>query len=319
MAGAQEPQSAPTTPRSILRRQRGRRCCIIPIPIVLLLIPQSYYSAILDVEYPSFRAGALAGHSATLRGGTKRSPNSPQVLYTIFAGRKNRLLLQEPYWDEMYKIGAIDEIHLWNYVTNTYAGHANESAGNLNHLLSLEEKYSYITVMDPTTVDMNETEWFDRSDAFSNKVEVDGRGNVKLKRPNARSYSEYYKYYTINPYDGVIIKADDDIVYINTTMVRPFAEYAWNHPEIFLLSASVVNQGLCAHYQKKYGGAIPGDVIPAEFPDVGGLGALHKNETQALMLHSHFLASEENRRKFFITEPTFVPFHESPKKSILIL
>eukprot|EP00563_Minutocellus_polymorphus_P015225 CAMPEP_0181050090 /NCGR_PEP_ID=MMETSP1070-20121207/16336_1 /TAXON_ID=265543 /ORGANISM="Minutocellus polymorphus, Strain NH13" /LENGTH=118 /DNA_ID=CAMNT_0023129023 /DNA_START=59 /DNA_END=412 /DNA_ORIENTATION=+ len=45
----------------------------------------------------------------------------PNVLYTIFAGRKNRLLLQEPYWLEMYQAGAITEMHLWNYV-NGFGG-----------------------------------------------------------------------------------------------------------------------------------------------------------------------------------------------------
>lgn len=38
------------------------------------------------------------------------------------------------------------------------------------------------------------------------------------------------------------------------------------------------------------------------------MGELHDNVTAALMLHRYFLQSEENRRKFFITEPEFYPF-----------
>ncbi len=37
---------------------------------------------------------------------------SPRVLYTVFVGRKNCILLQEPYWAEMHRLGQIDQVHL---------------------------------------------------------------------------------------------------------------------------------------------------------------------------------------------------------------
>ena len=40
---------------------------------------------------------------------SEHTKSSPNVLYTVFAGRKDRLLLQEPYWRELKRIGAIDE------------------------------------------------------------------------------------------------------------------------------------------------------------------------------------------------------------------
>lgn len=40
---------------------------------------------------------------------SEQTKSSPNVLYTVFAGRKDRLLLQEPYWRELKRIGAIDE------------------------------------------------------------------------------------------------------------------------------------------------------------------------------------------------------------------
>jgi hypothetical protein len=160
--------------------------------------------------------------------------------------------------------------------------------------------------MEPSSVPLPETLFFDHNNSLSYAKETFGRGRARLDWPGRRIYTEYYKYYSDNPYDGVIIKADDDIVWINSTQVRPFADYIWNHKEIFLLSASVVNQGLCAHYQQLYG-AIPPDLI--EFPIPGnGMGELHNNSTQALMLHRYFLESQENRQKFFITDPVFIPF-----------
>ena len=245
-----------------------------------------------------------------------RSGRPPNVLYTIFAGRKNRLLLQEPYWLEMYRIGAITEMHVWNYVTGF--GGEEEKAENLAYLHSLPQKYPFITTMDPRDVPMNETRWFDTSRAFrEEKVDFidENDGTIHLKEPHYRGYSEYYKYYATHPYDGVIIKADDDIVFINTTMVPAFTEYLWSHEHVWLLSANIVNQGLCAYYQNKFGDAIPESVMPTEFPNatISPFGAIHKDAAQAMRLHEHFLASEANRQKFFITEPEFIPFHDTVK------
>lgn len=214
------------------------------------------------------------------------------------------MTLQEPYWEEMYRIGAIDEVHLWNYTHNL----KNETKVNQKYLKHLEETYSeFLTVMQPSKVSMEETYWFDRNNSLKYALENLGKGRATFRLPGTtRGYTEYYKYYAKNPYDGVIIKADDDIVLINSTQVRPFAEYVWNHKEIFLLSASVVNQGLCAHYQQKHG-AIPRELVHFPLPS-NGMGKLHNNATQALMLHRYFLESEENRRMFFITEPVFYPF-----------
>jgi hypothetical protein len=229
---------------------------------------------------------------------SEQTKSSPNVLYTVFAGRKDRLLLQEPYWRELKRIGAIDEVHLWNYT---------DVPRDLEYIRHVEKKYSsFLKIMEPSSVPLPETLFFDHNNSLSYAKETFGRGRARLDWPGRRIYTEYYKYYSDNPYDGVIIKADDDIVWINSTQVRPFADYIWNHKEIFLLSASVVNQGLCAHYQQLYG-AIPPDLI--EFPIPGnGMGELHNNSTQALMLHRYFLESQENRQKFFITDPVFIPF-----------
>ncbi len=42
------------------------------------------------------------------------------MLYTLFAGHKNCMLLQEPYWAEMHQMGQIDQVHLWNDTLNNH-------------------------------------------------------------------------------------------------------------------------------------------------------------------------------------------------------
>ena len=234
----------------------------------------------------------------------------PRVLYTVFAGRKNRLLLQEPYWKEMHALGAISEIHLWNYIRRDDNP---ENAKQRQHLRQLQSKYSFISIKEPSDIPMPETYWYDRIHSLNSTedfLEEYEDGRALLRNPNRRGYSEYYRYYAkISPWDGVIIKADDDIVYVNSTMVRPYAQFLWNRTDIFLLSASVINQGLCAYHQQRLG-AIPTSVDVFEWPP-NGMGALQVNGTMALHLHEYFLASEENRQRFYLTEPQFIPYETS--------
>jgi hypothetical protein len=43
--------------------------------------------------------------TSNLQNNTKNATKkSPRVLYTVFAGRKNHMLLQEPYWAEMHRL-----------------------------------------------------------------------------------------------------------------------------------------------------------------------------------------------------------------------
>lgn len=222
------------------------------------------------------------------------------VLYTVFCGRKDRLQLQEPYWTEMIQLGQINEIHLWDFIPRSSP---NKMSDDRAYLLQVAEKYSFVTLMTPGKVPMTETLWFDRNNSLAHNVVENTNGTLLLNPPNIRGYSEYYKYYTDHPYDGVIIKADDDIVWINSTQIQPFAQYLWNHTDIFLLSASVVNQGLCAYYQQLHG-AIPKHYL--DFPKPrNGMGEMIANATQAFLLHKWFL---QDPSRFFTPEPEFYDF-----------
>ena len=228
-----------------------------------------------------------------------------KTIYTIFAGRRNRMLIQEPYWKEMIRIGAIDEVHLWDYCFDM---------DDRKHLYTLGEKYSgFVKIMRPQDVGMGNFYWFDHNHSLPKALERYGNpteGRALLKWPPERGYTEYFQYYasTSNKHSkDIIIKGDDDIVWINTTQVRPFAAYLVNRTDVFLLSASIINQGLCAHYQQKHG-AIPKSLI-GDLPLPGnGMGGLHDNSTDALTLHKYFLSSEEARQKFYITDPQFYEF-----------
>ena len=88
----------------------------------------------------------------------------------------------------------------------------------------------------------------------------------------------------------MLIKCDDDIVWFSDwTRFAAFLRYRRKHAEdVFLLSANVVNNGVCAHLQHA-AGCLPDDTFGAAYPDGGFSGALWASADAALALHKAFL------------------------------
>jgi hypothetical protein len=90
-----------------------------------------------------------------------------------------------------------------------------------------------------------------------------------IKVANKRSWSEYYSHYTPQAYDDhIIIKCDDDIVYVDIEVFPQFILQVINDEEHCLHFPFIINNGVCAHYQQRYGvlpesefGLLPYDIL----------------------------------------------------------
>ena len=104
-------------------------------------------------------------------------------------------------------------------------------------------------------------------------------------------YNRAYQYYNAN-YDSykddIILKCDDDIVYFDLDRLADFIDFRRDHEEYFLVSANVVNNGVCAHFQQATG-AIPRVSMECELPPGGLCGSLWANGIKAEALHHLFL------------------------------
>ena len=88
--------------------------------------------------------------------------------------------------------------------------------------------------------------------------------------------------------DDVFLKCDDDIVYFDLHRLADFIAFRNTQRAFFLVSANVVTNGVCAHFQQK-AGAIPLDLVACELPPGGMCGHLWGDGTKAQALHRHFL------------------------------
>lgn len=114
---------------------------------------------------------------------------------------------------------------------------------------------------------------------------------IRVMEPQGKPFDAYYDHYRPQDYgDAVFVKVDDDIVYIDLEQLQGFIEYRQQDQQTFLLSANVVNNGVCAYFQQLQG------VLPAEFPRMpyppeGMYGLLWERADLATRLHDIFLHS----------------------------
>lgn len=104
-------------------------------------------------------------------------------------------------------------------------------------------------------------------------------------------YTRAYQYYGANTAeysDAVILKCDDDIVYFDLDKLEEYVSFRRSRDEFFMVSANVVNNGVCAFFQQR-SGVIPQEDDAFELPPNGLCGTLWSDGAKAERLHRLFL------------------------------
>ena len=131
------------------------------------------------------------------------------VIYTIFCGRKKYLKIQMTYVDKLLEMDLISEVHLWAFTTNQ---------DDLNYLHELTNKNNKCKIFYPHD-------------------------------PHLHIWYYYYNYYLHNVRDDdIVIKADDDIVFIDT---NKFEEFVNSVNSDSLYFPNIINNDVCAYFQTK--------------------------------------------------------------------
>ena len=139
------------------------------------------------------------------------SKNSKQGIriFSVFSGRERYMKILSIYIDKLLDQNIIDEVHIWDFIKN-------ENDREFINNLCKKEKYF-------------------------------------LKKPDNSSggpWDGYYKYYYENLNDeDILIKCDDDIVYID---VDTFEDYLSSVKNGRFYYPNIVNNDVTAYYQTKY-------------------------------------------------------------------
>lgn len=141
------------------------------------------------------------------------------IIFTIFAGRREYLEILIGYLDALLCKGLVHEVHCWDYARNY-------SDGQYLKDLCLSKEYYKL---------------------FKPEVNFKQKGNHK----EGCHWEAYYEYYRDNVEDNdILIKCDDDIVYID---VESFEKYLNSIVDDCLYYPNIINNDVCAYIQSKYG------------------------------------------------------------------
>lgn len=109
------------------------------------------------------------------------------------------------------------------------------------------------------------------------------------------NWSEYYQYYTNSSYrDDVIVKCDDDIIFIDATKFQEYIKFV-RSTQNDIVFANIINNGVSAYYQQTKYELIPKALDVYEYPEYGFCGSLWSSGKKADRLHDYFL---KNHRLF---------------------
>ncbi|MBX9459291.1 MAG: hypothetical protein KL863_26390 [Rhizobium sp.] len=118
-------------------------------------------------------------------------------------------------------------------------------------------------------------------------------GNPGEHMPYWQAY-DYYARRMKSFQDSIFLKCDDDIVYLDIDKLGDFVEFRRTNPKYLVVSANVVNNGVCAYFQQA-AGSIPASVGDFERPPGGFGGSLWMSAERAEMLHDFFLSTKDKR------------------------
>jgi hypothetical protein len=110
-----------------------------------------------------------------------------------------------------------------------------------------------------------------------------------------KNWKNYYNYYNDRQFENdIIIKCDDDIVFIDLYKLPKFIDFTKNN-NYDLVFANIINNGVSAYFQQNKYNLIPKELMNLEYPHGGLNGSLWKSGKKAEILHTYFL---ENYKKF---------------------
>jgi hypothetical protein len=166
-----------------------------------------------------------------------RRPGDAYAVAIVFAGRPEYMRLLLAYLDRLVEECSLDEVHLWNIT---------KVRRDWEWLQDMSASRPAFQVMVPTLPDKwypTEYSWQQDHWNFAHRFYSPGDANETSEPRFVPRWSGATENST------VLLKMDDDIVYIDTAGFPAFTRYVRDHPEKFIVHANIVNNPVTAYYQ----------------------------------------------------------------------
>jgi len=200
------------------------------------------------------------------------------VKFYVFLGREKNILILHPYIEMGIKLNIIDEYHMFNF-----------SRLMNDHVFILYE-YERLKLL------------------FPNKIFIHNSEENLLLINNKRKKIDWNPFYkniaTTSNDNDIIIKCDDDILFIDIHSLKYAIEDRFNDKISFLIHSNCINNGVCTYYQSHLFPRLQYELDI--YPCGGILGVIFEKPEISYAIHNHFssdlLSNMNNLNKYLIDD-----------------
>ena len=197
------------------------------------------------------------------------------VKFCVFLGREKNMRILHSYIELSLINNIIDEYHMFDF------------SRNINDHAFIMDEYNRLNLL------------------FNNKIFLHNYNENKIL-PNVKTnWNPFYKKIVEESSDNdVIIKCDDDILFIDIFSLKDAIADRINDKTSFLIHSNCINNGVCAYFQRNLFNKIKNKID--KYPKGGILGVLFEQPEIAYAMHNQFctdlLLNIENLNKYIIDD-----------------
>jgi hypothetical protein len=188
----------------------------------------------------------------------------------IFLGRQKNMSILHKYIELGLKETILNEYHMFDF------------SRNIQDHYFIKEEYNRLINIYPHRIFLH------------NSIEnYDKLKNKEIKK-SLTDWSPFYKTLATKLYDekSIIIKCDDDILFIDIYGLKSALEDRWKDKESFLIHSNCINNGLCGYYLREKFPMLKTQL--SIYPKGGLLGVLFEKPELAYAMHLQFLKDINN-------------------------
>ena len=199
------------------------------------------------------------------------------VKFCVFLGREKNMKILHYYLEEALKNNIINEYHMFDFSRN-----------NDDHLF-INNEFSRLKLI------------------YHNKIYLHNYDNneIILKKPRVKTdWNPFYKTISKWSENDVVIKCDDDILFIDINSLKNAINDRIQDKISFLIHSNCINNGVCAYYQKDLFPKLKNEL--SKYPTGGIMGILFEKPELAYVLHNQFssdlLMNMNNLNKYLLDD-----------------
>lgn len=181
------------------------------------------------------------------------------IKFCVFLGREKNMILLHSYVELLLKEKIIHEYHMFDF------------SRNINDHIYIQKEYNRLNNLFLSKIYLHHYE----------------ENEILLQKQNLKNnWKAFYQYISKWNNNDIIIKCDDDILFIDVYSLKNAIIDRINDKISFLIHSNCINNGVCAYFQSKLYPMLENEL--SIYPEYGIMGPLFEKPELAYAMHKQF-------------------------------